>query len=84
MRRRSVFGGVADLEAHSQVVGAVVEQQDGEDAVIDDRAHQLRGALEQCLQVERGVQRVRQPDEKLGGQRFDANLVCADAGVLGR
>ena len=54
------FRGVADLEAHAQFVGAVVEQQDGEDAVMDDGAHQLRGAVEQGLQVERGVQRVGQ------------------------
>ena len=54
------LGGVADLEAHAQLVGAVVEQKDGEDAVGDDGAHQLGGAVEQGLQVERGVERVGQ------------------------
>ena len=49
---------MADLEPHAQFVGAVVEQEDGEDSVVDNRAHQLRGAIEQRLQVQRGVQRV--------------------------
>ena len=40
------FGRVADLEAHAEIVGAVVEQEDGEDAVRDDGADELRGAIE--------------------------------------
>ena len=51
---------VADLESHAQFSGAVVEQQNGEDAVGDDGAHQLRGAAQQGFQVQRGVQRVGQ------------------------
>jgi hypothetical protein len=40
---------VADLEAHAQIAGAVVEKQDGEDAVVDDGANQVGRALEQGL-----------------------------------
>jgi hypothetical protein len=47
---------VADLEAHAEFVGAVVEQEDGEDAVRNDGAHKFRGAVEEGLQVEGGVE----------------------------
>ncbi len=57
------FRRVTDLEAHAQIVGAVVEQQDGEDAVIDDSARKVGGALEQRLQIERGVERIRELQE---------------------
>ena len=63
---------MADLEAHPQIVGAVVEQQNGEDAVIDDRAHKVGCALQQCLEVKRRVQRIGEPDEVFGLQWFDA------------
>ena len=65
---------MADLEAHAQLVGAVVEQEDGEDAVGDDGADQLGGAAEQGLQVERGVERVGNLGEvaKVGG--LDARI----------
>ena len=74
---------VADLEAHAQIVGAVVEQEDGEDAVGDDGAHQLRGAVEQGLQVERGVERVGHVGEvrKVGG--LDAGVVADRYGRAG-
>jgi len=60
---------VADLVAHAQLVGAVVDEEDGEDAVVDDGADEFGGAGEQGLQVERGVEGVSQLDEEveLGG-----------------
>ena len=54
------LGSVSDLEPHAQVVGAVVQQEDGKDLVMDDRMHQLGSAVEQGLQIERGVQRFGQ------------------------
>ena len=63
------FGRMADLKAHAQVVGPFIQQQDGEDLVVDDGAHQVRGAMHQGLQIEGGVQGVRQPHEELGLQR---------------
>ena len=51
---------MADLEPHAQLVCAVVEQENGEDAVMDDGADQHGGAIEQGLQVQRGVERFSQ------------------------
>ncbi len=39
------LGRVAGLEAHPELVGAVVDEQDGEDAVVDDGAHEIRDAM---------------------------------------
>ena len=75
------FGCVADLEAHAQVVGAVVEQEDGEDAVRDDRADQLGGAIEKGLQVERGVERVGHVGEERQVGGFDTGVLGIDVGV---
>ena len=52
------LGRVADLEPHAQLVGAVVEQKNGEDPVMNYGAHKLRRSIEQRLQVQRSVQRV--------------------------
>ena len=68
------LGAVPDLEAHAQVVGAVVEQQNGEDAVVDHRAHQAGGAVQQRLQVEGGVERVGEAQQEFALQRLDAHL----------
>ena len=65
------FRRMADLKAHTQVVGPFVEQQDGEDSVVDYGAHQVRSAMQQGLQIEGGIQGVRQPYQKFGLQRID-------------
>ncbi len=65
---------MADLEAHPQIVGAVVEQHDGKDAVVDHRAYKVSRALQQSLEVKRRIQRICQPDEEFRLQRFDAHL----------
>ena len=65
---------VAGLEAHAQIAGAVVDQQDGEDAVVDDGAHQVRDAVHQRVQVERGVQRVGQAHQEVELQRLQPDI----------
>ena len=64
------FGRVADLEAHAEVLRAVVEQEDGKDAVGNDGANELGGAIEEGLQVERGVERVGDLGEVTRGRWF--------------
>jgi hypothetical protein len=49
---------VAHGEAEAKFVGALIEQQDGEDLVVDDLAHQFGHALEQGVEIERGVHHV--------------------------
>src|ERR1700743_1172654 len=41
------FGGVPDLKAHAQVVGSFVQQQDGEDFVIEDGAYEVGRPMQQ-------------------------------------
>jgi len=57
------LGRMADLEPHAQLVRPLIQQKNGKDAIGKDGAHQLRGAAEQGLQVERGVERVSQTHE---------------------
>ena len=47
-----------DLEAHAQLLRLFVQQQDGEDLVVDEPLQHLGHALQQSVQVERGVDRV--------------------------
>ena len=65
---------MADLEARTEVVGAVVQQQDGENAVVDDRADQFRGPIEKRFQVERGVKRVCHADQIIQVRGFHAGV----------
>ena len=74
MRSSLHLRSVADLEAHAQLVSAVVEQENGEDAVMDDGAHQLGGAVQQGLQIERGVERVGQLHQVGHVGRFHADV----------
>ena len=74
---------VADLEAHPQVIGAIIQQQDGEDAEVHDRADQLRRLMHEGLQIERGVERIRQPHEERELDRFDAHACARRAALAG-
>src|SRR5271170_7144896 len=65
---------MADLETHPQIIGAVIQQHDGKDAVVNDCAHKVSRALHQRLKMERGVQRISQPDEEFRLERLDAQL----------
>jgi len=68
------LGGVADLKAHAEIVGAVIQKKDGEDAVIDDGADELGGAVEEGLQVECSVEGVGQADEVGEVRGLDADI----------
>ncbi len=77
--------GVADLKTHAQIVGALIQEQDGEDLVVDHRSHQVRCAVHQGLQIEGGIQGVGQTHEKLGLQRVHPRqAVSSGASELGR
>ena len=65
---------MANLETHPKLVGAVVQQQNREDAIIDDRADQLRGANQQGFEIERGIERVSQADEIVQVRRLHADV----------
>ncbi len=65
---------VPGLKAHPQLVRAVVDQQDGKDAIVDHRSHQVRHTMQQGIQVERRVQSVRKPDQKVQLHRFNTNI----------
>ncbi len=52
------LGRMPDLEADAQFLGLFVEQQDGEDLVVEKALQHLGDALEKRVQVQRGVHRV--------------------------
>ena len=52
------FGRMTDLEAYAQLLGFFVQQQDGENFVIDNLLQHLGHALQQSVQVERRVDRI--------------------------
>ena len=62
-------------------LGAVVEQKDGKDAVVNDGAHQLGGAIEQGLQVEGGIEGVCEVDQIGEVGRFNAGVERVEVGV---
>ena len=65
---------VAGLEAHPQLVGAIVDQENGEDAVVDDGADEVGDAVQQRVQIERGVEGIGEADEEVELQGFDADV----------
>lgn len=75
------LGGVADLEAHSEVFGAVVDEEDGEDFVVDNGADQVGDAMHEGVEVERGVEGVGEFVEEVDLERLDANLWVGGVGV---
>jgi hypothetical protein len=52
------FGGMAYLEAHPELLGAVVYQEDGEDAVVDDGSDEVGYPVHQGIEVECRVEGV--------------------------
>ncbi len=69
------LGGVADLEAHAEVLGTVVEEEDGEDSVVDDGADEVGDAVHQGVEVERGVEGVGERVEEVRPvEGLDANF----------
>ena len=65
------FARISHLEADSQVLCFFIQQQDGEDFVVNDPAHQFRHAAQRGVQVEGGVDDVRH----LKQQRLDFQLI---------
>ena len=59
------LGGVAYLEAHPELLGAIVDQQDGEDSVVDDGPNQIRDPVHQGIEVERSIERIGQGMQEL-------------------
>ena len=75
------IGGVAGLEAHPELVGAVVDEEDGEDAVVDDGADEVGDAVKQGVEIERGVEGVGETEEKVELQGLDADVGVGGVGV---
>jgi hypothetical protein len=72
---------VANLEAHSEVFGAVVEQEDGEYLVVNYGADQVGDAVHEGVEVERGVEGVSELMEEVDLEGFDANSGVSGVGV---
>ncbi len=68
------LGGVSGLEAHPELVGAVVEEEDGEDAVVDDGADQVGHPVHEGVEVEGGVEGVGESVEEVDLEGFDADV----------
>ncbi len=66
--------GMADLEAHPEFLGAVVDQQNREDAVVDDGADEVGHPVHQGVEVEGGVEGVGEGVEKVYLERLDADV----------
>ncbi len=65
---------MADLEAHPELLGAVVEEEDGEDAVVDDGADEVGDAVHEGVEVEGGVEGVGEGVEEVDLEGLDADL----------
>ena len=75
---------VADLEPHAQLVRALIQQKNGEDAVRNEGADQFRGAAEQSLQIEGSIERVGQAHQIRHIRRLDAGIDGIQMRGLGR
>ena len=60
---------MADLKVEAQLLGARVEQENGKNLVINDPLHHFSNAVEQGVEVKRGVKNVRDFNQ----QRLDIN-----------
>ncbi len=78
---RSTSVSVADLEAHAEVFGAVVDEEDGEDLVVDDGADEVGDAVHEGVEVEGGVEGVGELVEEVDLEGFDANFGVGGVGV---
>ena len=77
------LGGVTDLEADAEVFAALVDEQDGEDAVGNDGAHEFSGAFEQGAEVERGVEHLGEADQIAIVPGIDAHVDGVEVGAGG-
>ncbi len=49
------LGSVADLKPEEQVLMGFAEQEDGEDPIVDDLAHELGDAIEEDIEFQGGI-----------------------------
>ena len=77
------LGGVADLEAHPELLGAVVDQQDGEDTVVDDGADEVGYPVHQGVEVESGVESVGERVEEVYLCSGSTRMLVGCVGLLG-
>ena len=56
---------VPDVEPDAQLMGALVQQQDGEDFVFNHLTHKLSHAAKELVHLERAVERVRDVNEEV-------------------
>ena len=75
------FGGVAGLEAHPELVGAVVDEEDGEDAVVDDGADEVGDAMHEGVEVKGGVEGVGKAEEEVELEGLDADVGVGGVGM---
>jgi len=73
--------GVTGLEAHAELVVAVIDEEDGEDAVVDDGANEVGDAMHEGVEIEGGVEGVGEAVEKVDLERLDANFRGFGGGV---
>ena len=74
---------MAGLEAHPELVGAVVDEEDGEDAVVDDGADEVGDAVHQGVEVEGGVEGVGEAVEEVDLEGLDARAGFGWRGMCG-
>ena len=72
---------MADLEAHAEVFGAVVDEEDGEDFVVDDGADEVGDAVHEGVEVEGGVEGVGELVEEVDLEGLDADFGVGGVGV---
>ena len=66
--------GMTDLEAHAEVLRALVDEQDREYFVVDDGADEVGHPVHEGVEVEGGVERVGEFVEEGDLEGFDSNL----------
>ena len=62
-------------------MGAVVEEEDGKDAVVDDGADEIGYAVHEGVEVEGGVEGVGEGVEEVDGEGLDADVGVRCVGV---
>ncbi len=71
------FSGVADLEAHAEVAAAFVDEEDGEDLVVDHSPDEICDPVHESVQVEGSVEGVGEVVKEVDLEGFDTNFrVC--------
>jgi len=73
--------GVADLEAHAEVLSAVVDEEDGEDLVVDDGADEVGYPMHEGVEVEGCVEGVGKVVEEPDREGFNTDVGGSDVGV---